>query len=120
MANEFKIKNGLLVSGSITGHTESSEENSAKMASTSWVRTHVSASLAISDYDYNITGLRNSINKVFTLSNSFVSNTTKVYLNGIRLTPGSEYDYTETSPNQITFSYAPAVDDLIIVDYVKI
>lgn len=40
MANEFKIKNGLLVSGSITGITEASSDNSTKMASTAWVRTY--------------------------------------------------------------------------------
>jgi hypothetical protein len=80
----------------------------------------ISITKYITDYDYNITGLKNGINKVYTLSNSYVLQSTKVYLNGIRLTPGSDYDYTETNPNQITFAYAPVVDDLIIVDYIKI
>lgn len=38
MANEFKIKNGAIVSGSITGITESIQDNSTKMASTAWVK----------------------------------------------------------------------------------
>jgi hypothetical protein len=80
----------------------------------------ISLTKYITDYDYNITGLKNGINKVFTLSYNYVLQSTKVYLNGIRLTPGSGYDYTETNPNQITFAYAPVVDDLIIVDYIKI
>lgn len=35
--NEFKIKNGAIISGSITGITEPAQENSTKMASTAWV-----------------------------------------------------------------------------------
>lgn len=42
MANEFKIKNGLLVSGSITGVTESLSDDSGKMASTGWIRSYLS------------------------------------------------------------------------------
>ncbi len=38
MANEFKIKNGAIISGSITGITEQASENSTKMASTAWVK----------------------------------------------------------------------------------
>ena len=50
MANDFKIKNGLSVSGSVTGITEASIENSTKLASTAWVRTYVSgASISISN-----------------------------------------------------------------------
>lgn len=72
-----------------------------------------------SDYDYNITGNRNGSNKTFTLSNNFVPGTTKVYLNGIRYTPGGSYDYTENGTNQIVFTNAPDPGDLIVVDYIK-
>jgi hypothetical protein len=71
------------------------------------------------DYDYSITGLRNSSNKIFTLSQNFVSGTTRVFVNGIRYTLGGSYDYTETGTNQITFTNAPDSGDLIVVDYVK-
>jgi hypothetical protein len=47
MANGFRIKNDLQVAGtinaggSVTGVTEPSQDNSAKLSSTAWVRTHV-------------------------------------------------------------------------------
>jgi hypothetical protein len=72
-----------------------------------------------SDYDFNITGNRDSSNKVFTTSANFVAGTTHVYVNGIRLTPGASYDYTETAANQITFTNAPDLGDLLIIDYIK-
>lgn len=72
-----------------------------------------------SDYDFNITGSRNSSNKVFTLSANYLSGSTRVYVNGIRYTPGASYDYTETGTNQITFTNAPDSGDLITVDYIK-
>lgn len=72
-----------------------------------------------SDYDFDITGSRNSSNKIFTLSSNFLSGSTRVYVNGIRYTPGASYDYTETGTNQITFTNAPDSGDLITVDYIK-
>jgi hypothetical protein len=73
------------------------------------------ASSFISDYDYNITGLRNNVNLVFTTTQNFASGTTRVYVNGIRKTPGADYDYLETAANQITFNalIPPQPDDLI-------
>jgi hypothetical protein len=73
----------------------------------------------ISDYDNAITGLRNSSNKVFTLTQNYQTGTTKVYVNGIRYSPGAGNDYTESSSNQITFTNAPDAGDLILVDYIK-
>jgi len=72
-----------------------------------------------SDYDFNISGIKNSVNKTFVLSANYMSGTTKVYMNGIRLTPGAEYDYVEAGTNQITFTNAPDPGDLIVVDYIK-
>jgi hypothetical protein len=72
------------------------------------------------DYDVTVVGLRNSVNKVFTTSFSFVSGSTKVYVNGIRYTPGASYDYQETGANQITFTNAPDSGDLLIIEYIKI
>lgn len=72
-----------------------------------------------SDYDFNITGSRNSLNKLYTLSDTYIPGTTRVFVNGIRYTPGINYDYTEISPNQILFTNAPDDGDLITVDYIK-
>jgi hypothetical protein len=78
------------------------------------VQTNVVAvSADITDYDYD----RNSSNKVFSLRYAFLSNSTKVFLNGIRLTPGVQYDYIEVQPDKIEFSTAPFNNDLITVDY---
>lgn len=84
-----------------------------------WEKKNISV-LQNTDYDVDITGLRNSSNKLFTLSANFVANTTKVYVNGLRYTKGSGYDYVETGNNQITFSIAPDLGDLIVVDYIKL
>lgn len=71
------------------------------------------------DYDATISGSRNSSNKIFTLSDNFVSNSLRVYVNGIRYSPGAGNDYIETPPNQLTFNIAPDLGDLIVVDYIK-
>jgi hypothetical protein len=72
-----------------------------------------------SDYDFNIAGNRDSLNKTFTLSALYVPGTTRVFVNGIRYTPGANYDYTEANGNQIIFAIAPDLGDLITVDYIK-
>jgi hypothetical protein len=72
-----------------------------------------------SDYDFNIAGTKNSVNKTFILSSNFMTGTTRVYINGIRLTPGAGYDYVEASTNQIIFTNSPDPGDLILVDYIK-
>ena len=76
-----------------------------------------SSSALKSDYTYDITGIKNGINTVFSTTVAFVSGTTRVYLNGVRLTPGTGYDYQETSTNQITMAFAPEVTDQITIDY---
>lgn len=69
------------------------------------------------DYDYNIVGLKNGSNVVFTSSANFVLTTTRVYLNGVRLTRGVGYDYVETGTNQITLANAPNPTDQLIIEY---
>lgn len=73
----------------------------------------------VTDLDSSITGLRNSSNKIFTLSANFVSNSTRVFVNGVRMQAGASNDYVETGTNQITFTSAPDAGDIIIVDYIK-
>jgi hypothetical protein len=78
---------------------------------------HPSVSMDETDYNYNITGARNGVNKVFKLRNVYVVESTRVYLNGVRLTLGANYDYNEYSSDEIQFSLAPESDDMITVDY---
>jgi hypothetical protein len=81
--------------------------------------TFLTSGSFVSDYNSSITGLRNSSNKVYTLTQNYQTGTTKVYVNGVRYSPGVGNDYTETAPNQITFANAPDNGDLILVDYIK-
>jgi hypothetical protein len=81
--------------------------------------TFLTSGSFVSDYDSAITGLRNSTNKVYTLTNSYQTGTTKVYVNGVRYSPGGSNDYTESAANQITFTNAPDSGDLILIDYIK-
>jgi hypothetical protein len=69
------------------------------------------------DYDPNITGTKNGSNLLFTTSSTFIATTTRVFLNGQRLTRGATYDYVETGTNQITFAVAPVSTDQLIIEY---
>jgi hypothetical protein len=69
------------------------------------------------DYDPNITGVKNGSNLLFTTSATFIATTTRVFLNGQRLTRGATYDYVETGTNQITFAAAPVATDQLIIEY---
>jgi hypothetical protein len=69
------------------------------------------------DYDVNISGIKNGTNTNFTTSSNFVSTTTRVFWNGLRLTRGATYDYTESGANQITLAVAPVATDLLIIEY---
>jgi hypothetical protein len=71
----------------------------------------------IIDYDYNIIGARDGINTNYSTSSNFVTGTTRVYLNGVRLTRGVGYDYVEVSNNQITLDYSPVPSDRLIIEY---
>lgn len=73
----------------------------------------------VSDYDTHITGSRNSVNKIFTLRYAYTSGSTRVFVNGIRYSPGALNDYTESAVNQITFTNAPDDGDVLVVDYIK-
>lgn len=59
-------------------------------------------------------------NLAFTLASTFVTGTVKVYLNGLRQQKGAGKDYNETGSNEITFSIAPEIGDILLVDYIKI
>lgn len=81
------------------------------------VYSDASSIIDVTDYDYDIVGVRNGVNSAFQLRNIYVPDSTRVYINGIRQTLGAGYDYDETGPNIIQFTTPPAVDDLLTVDY---
>jgi len=82
-----------------------------------WTPSFASASNFVINYDYHITGVKDGSNTIFTTTASFASGKTRVYLNGQRLTLGSEYDYIELSPNQVQLFYAPDSLDRLIIEF---
>lgn len=86
------------------------------------VLTNLNALLATAfkiDYSNAITGAINGVNTTFTTSENFISGTTRVYLNGLRLTNNVSNDYTEVGNNQISFVMPPDAGDLMIIEYIK-
>lgn len=72
------------------------------------------------DYDYDINGVKDGTNTIFSTSLDYSPNTTKVYVNGLRYTRGTGYDYEEMGFNQIQFYNALDSGDIIIIEYVKL
>ena len=66
-------------------------------------------------YSEELTVTHNS-STVSSLSNTPVAGTERVYLNGLRMNPGSANDYT-ISGTDITFTYNLRTFDVVIVDY---
>ena len=62
-----------------------------------------------------IDGLTNS----FTTSFNYVVNTLKIYVGGLRQSPGISLDYTETGSNSFRLNYTPVSGEKLIVDYTK-
>ena len=62
------------------------------------------------------TGAINSINTVYTLANTPIAGTVRVYLNGLRQFEGVGNDYT-ISGTTITFNKAPRTNSVLLVDY---
>jgi hypothetical protein len=69
------------------------------------------------DYDYNLSGAKNGSNTNFNTSSNFVAGTTRVFLNGQRLTRGGGYDYLEAGVSQVSLVYAPVPSDQLIIEY---
>lgn len=119
---EVRVSNGFELDElhNVVAQTPSNNDSIFWNSSTSLWESKSSAQIHVTDYDNNIIGLRDSSNKLFTLSSNFVTNSTRVYVNGLRYTKGASYDYVENGNNQITFSLAPDNGDLIVVDYIKL
>jgi hypothetical protein len=109
----------LHVSGDIKANLANvSTSNVVYYDSTTGLMTYGTApSIFKIDYDYNITGIKNGANTNYSTSSNFITGTTRVYLNGVRLTRGVGYDYIEVSNNQITLDYFPVPSDTLIIEY---
>lgn len=55
----------------------------------------------------------------FTTSFNYVAGTLKVYVGGLRQSPGGSLDYTETGANSFELNYTPFSGEKMIVDYTK-
>lgn len=114
MAGEFKIKNGAIVSGSITGITESLEENSSKMASTSWVRDYINSlnlptgSTVKSSQSFTATEQQT----VFTISGGYTPGLIDVFVNGVYLNSSA---VTALNGTTIVLSEAAVSGDIVDV-----
>lgn len=62
-------------------------------------------------------GTVNGVNSIFTTASNYVSNSTALYLNGVRQLLNT--DYSETGVNEITFITAPGVSATLMIDYTK-
>lgn len=69
------------------------------------------------DYNNQITGIKNSVNLTFSTSQNFKPGSLKIYMNGLRLTPGATFDYVETGANIFQINYAPDSTDILIAEY---
>lgn len=66
-------------------------------------------------------GTKNGVNMIFQTEFPFLVDGVSVYLNGLKLLPGSGNDYTiNVNAKEIIFqSYAPISTDIILVDYIR-
>lgn len=62
-------------------------------------------------------GTVNGVNQVFNTLFSYVSGTTRLYINGLRQKVAVSYN--ESGSSQITLSEAPLSGDILIIDYIK-
>jgi hypothetical protein len=62
-------------------------------------------------------GTQNGSNTSFSTLSDFATGTTKLYLNGQRITLGE--DYTESGATGISMTVAPLSGDVLRIDYVK-
>lgn len=85
--------------------------------STGW--TSIGGTAHVHRFNQDLTGTLNGTNLIFTTPSNFVTNSTRLYLNGIRQRISASYDYTETGVNEITFVVAPISGDSLLVDYVE-
>lgn len=70
-----------------------------------------------SKFNQDLIGVIDGVNRSFTINGTYLSNTTRVYLNGIRQRIGPDNDYIEVNNNEIRFTTAPYPDSVLLIDY---
>jgi len=65
----------------------------------------------------NLSSQADGINTIFTLSNNYVPNSTKLFINGMRMTRFE--DYTEETLNTIKIPIVVENDEKVVIDYIK-
>lgn len=73
----------------------------------------------ISIYNETPSGIMDGVNRIFTTQFPFVTRTTRVYKNTLKLTLGASNDYTESGPNQINILCILRDTDIITINYEK-
>lgn len=86
-----------------------------KIDANKWILTG-GAPVPEGDIFYGVDGAINGVNKIFTVTKPFMTNKSKVYLNGVRQFLGLGADYTELGNATIEFTSAPVTNDRIIVE----
>ena len=80
---------------------------------------YLSGSVTV-DYNDDIVGLRDGVNNTFSTSQLYVPGTIRVFLNGLRQSRGSDYDYQESlSADAIIFTFPILSTDVLLFEYVN-
>lgn len=70
------------------------------------------------DYNDSITGVRDGVNNTFSTSQVYISGSIRVFVNGLRQTEGSDYDFEESAGlDAVVFTFPIAVDDVLLFEY---
>src|SRR5205085_3152847 len=72
---------------------------------------------AFAQFSSEISPQPDGVTRLFTLPVGYIAGTVEVYIDGAHLTPGSTFDYVETSPGagQVTLTVAPAAGSTILI-----
>lgn len=95
-----------IITVDVNGRITAALDGTAESSSSYWVNNEIPA------------GTINGVNDQFSLQYIPVSGSSHVYKNGLRLTPGQNYDFTVSS-NVITFASGsiPETNDMLLADY---
>jgi len=105
----------LVVSNSVT--LSSLSTGVLKINGSGVVYSENSDTAEVIDYDTDIIGSRDGNNTTFQLKYPYLPGSLKLYLNGLCLTMGTNYDYIESYPSSVVFSIAPQTGSLIVAEY---
>lgn len=77
------------------------------------------------DYNHDVIGSRDGTNTTFYPTSNFKEGSIRVYKSGLRMSRGGSYDYVEDLNGSgvgvsVTFTIAPAPNENIIFEYIKV